>query len=163
MVERLKKKGRNFVRYWVPVIVWMLVIFTASTDLMSAEHTSRFIGPFLRWLVPEISAATLLAVQFFVRKAAHVTEYAILAALLLRALRADEGKGLPLAVGATLAVAAIYAALDEYHQSFVASRTASPGDVMIDICGAATGLAAYWLILQWKWIPLSAVRGSEST
>src|SRR5688572_23473781 len=36
---------RSFVRYWLPVIAWILLIFLASGDLMSAEHTSRFIGP----------------------------------------------------------------------------------------------------------------------
>jgi hypothetical protein len=126
----------------------MMVIFTASTDLMSAEHTSRFIGPFLRWLIPEISAAGVLAVQLFVRKAAHVTEYAILAALLLRALQGGEARQVLRSVVAALLLAAIYAALDEFHQSFVVSRTASPIDVMIDICGAIFGLTVYWLFSQ---------------
>lgn len=132
----------------MPVLIWMLIIFTASTDLMSAEHTSRFIGPFLRWLVPEISAATILAVQLFVRKAAHVTEYAVLAGLLLRALRTPRGETTRLALGGALLIAAVYAALDEFHQSFVASRTASPIDVTIDVCGAVLGLALYWVISQ---------------
>jgi len=130
----------------MPVVAWMLVISFASTDLMSAAHTSRFIGPFLRWLAPEISAASILAVQFFVRKAAHLTEYAILAALLLRALRPGRGKvAMPLLLW-TLFIAAAYAMLDEFHQSFVTSRTGSPRDVMIDVCGAAVGLALYWIV-----------------
>ena|SRR3712207_4382209 len=138
----------EFIRRWVPVIICMLVIFTASTDLMSAEHTSRFIGPFLRWLVPEISAATIVAVQLLVRKLAHVTEYALLASLLLRALRPAPGEAmLPRAVTA-LAVAGACAALDEFHQSFVASRTGSPRDVMIDVAGAVIGVAIYWFILK---------------
>jgi len=43
-----------------------------------------------------------------------------------------------------LVVAAIYAAFDEFHQSFVPSRTASAHDVAIDIGGAVVGLAIYW-------------------
>jgi VanZ family protein len=139
----------HFVRSWVPVIVWMLVIVTASTDLMSAEHTSRFIGPFLRWLLPEISAATILAAQFFIRKAAHVTEYAILAALLWRAMRrsftASPNK---MWAGAAFLLAAVFAISDEFHQSFVASRTGSPHDVMIDASGAILGLTIYWLLFR---------------
>ena len=121
----------------------MLLIFIASTDLMSAQHTSRFIGPFLRWLIPDISLEGITAVQFAVRKAAHVTEYGILAFLLARALHRGTGafgwrKG-----GIALAIAAGYAALDEYHQSFVASRTGSPRDVLIDASGAALGILVY--------------------
>ena len=55
----------------MPVFAWMLVIFTASTDLMSAEHTSRFIGPFLRWLAPEISAGAIAVVLLVVRHLSH--------------------------------------------------------------------------------------------
>ena len=130
----------------MPVVIWMLVIFTASSDLMSAEHTSRFIGPFLRWFAPTVSAATIVAVQFFVRKMAHLTEYAVLAALLCRALRGGFTAltNMRIAAGAFVAAAA-FAASDEFHQSFVASRTASPYDVMIDVCGAATGLLIYWM------------------
>src|SRR5205814_9256817 len=77
----------RFVRYWMPAIVWMALIFLGSSDMLSAEHTSRFLVPFLRWLDPQISFATLNAIQFGIRKLAHLTEYAILAMLLWRALR----------------------------------------------------------------------------
>ena len=121
----------------------MLLIFIASTDLMSAQHTSRFIGPFLRWLVPDISPEAIAAVQFAVRKAAHVTEYGILSFLAARALHGAT-RAFRCRNGLTaFAIAATYAALDEYHQSFVASRTGSPHDVLIDACGAALGVLAY--------------------
>jgi hypothetical protein len=81
----LYEKIRRFLKNWLPVIVWVGVIFLGSTDLMSAEHTSRFIVPFLRWLKPDISAETLASIHFIVRKCTHVGEYAILALLLLRA------------------------------------------------------------------------------
>jgi hypothetical protein len=64
----------------------MVFIFFASTDIMSGERTSRFIGPFLRWLKPDISDERIKQVQFIVRKGGHLTEYAILCALLWRAL-----------------------------------------------------------------------------
>ena len=65
------------------------------------------------------------------RKCAHVTEYAILAALFMRAI----GRAAP-AFAATVA----YAATDELHQHFVRGRHASPVDVAIDAFGAALGL-----------------------
>ncbi len=52
-----------FVKYWVPVVAWMLLIFVMSGDLMSAEHASRFLVPFLRWLAPDISPATVASIQ----------------------------------------------------------------------------------------------------
>ena len=76
----------RFVRYWMPAIVWMALIFLGSTDMLSAEHTSRFLVPFLRWLDPQISLATLNTIQIGIRKLGHLTEYAILAVLLWRAL-----------------------------------------------------------------------------
>src|SRR5207244_9407479 len=77
----------RFVRYWMPAIVWMAIIFLGSTDMLSAEHTSRFLVPFLRWIDPQISLAALNAIQLGIRKLGHLTEYAILAMLLCRALR----------------------------------------------------------------------------
>ncbi|HSV63434.1 MAG TPA: VanZ family protein [Chthoniobacterales bacterium] len=130
---------RRFLKYGLPVLVWMIFIFIGSTDLLSAEHTSRFIGPFLRWFAPDVSDATIASVQLVVRKCGHLTEYAILAALLYRAFRQHRDRVLGLAFLA----AALYAGLDEFHQSFVASRTASPWDVAIDCAGAVIGLLVY--------------------
>jgi VanZ family protein len=133
---------KSFLKYWLPVLIWIGLIFVGSTDALSAEQTSRFLVPFLRWLNPQISFATIAAIHFALRKLGHLTEYAIFAALLWRALR--RGTRLPakmsiLFLFAWLAVA-IFAVIDEFHQSFVPSRTASPVDVMIDICGAMIGL-----------------------
>ena len=142
----------RFLKYWLPVLVWIAVIFIGSSDLMSAEHTSRFLGPFLRWLKPDISADAIAKVQLFVRKAAHLSEYAILAILLWRALR--RGTDLPakmsLLFTAVWLVCGIFAIGDEFHQSFVTSRTASPHDVLTDICGATIGLVMYLMLTARK-------------
>lgn len=133
----------------------MVLIFVGSTDVLSAEHTSRFIGPFLHWLDPTIPASTVLKIQLLVRKAGHVTEYAILALLLFRALANTILRGRPfLVVLLDLTACGVFAATDEFHQSFVPSRTASARDVMIDLAGAAIGVALY---ASWarKWRNLS--------
>jgi VanZ family protein len=130
----------------------MIFIFIGSTDLLSAEHTSRFIGPFLRWFTPDISDAAVASIQLVVRKCAHLTEYAILAALLFRAFRESQPRvGFALAI--SFLIAAVFAALDEFHQSFVASRTGTPWDVLIDCAGALAGVLIYW----------RAIRGRKST
>jgi VanZ family protein len=99
---------------WVPVVAWAAVIFALS----SIPHLSSGLGT---W-------------DYVLRKCAHVTEYAILGALLLRAL----GREVP----AFLAAVA-YAATDEIHQHFVRGRHGSPVDVAIDAVGVAFGLLAW--------------------
>src|SRR5207302_9150556 len=115
----------------------MLLIFAGSSDALSAEHTSRFLIPFLRWLDPAISFQTIAVIHFTLRKIGHFAEYAILAALLWRGLR---GTFISLKLGAitvsTFLITAAFAASDEFHQSFVPTRTASAHDVMIDCFGA---------------------------
>lgn len=137
-------------RYWSPAIAWVVVILIASSDLMSAEHTSRFIGPFLRWIMPDITAATVVGVQLWVRKGAHLTEYAILAALTLRAVKGEARRLRRVHVLAALALAAACACADEFHQSLIASRTGSAFDVMLDVAGAAAGVGLYWALRRRK-------------
>jgi VanZ family protein len=139
-------------KYWLPVLIWLGVIFVGSSDLMSAEHTSRIIAPFLHWLKPDISPEAVAQVQFFVRKGAHVTEYAILALLLFRAFGRGTGVKIKMAglcalvwMGSTLVGAG-----DEYHQSFVPSRGSSAKDVMIDSSGAIAGLIVCWRFARRK-------------
>jgi VanZ family protein len=96
---------------WFPVVAWAAVIFTFSS-------------------IPSLSTGLGLW-DTILRKGAHVTEYAVLGALLYRAL----GRGtLALAVGVA------YAATDELHQHFVRGRHASPVDLAIDTVGLAAGM-----------------------
>ena len=76
-----------FLKYWLPLLIWLGVIFVGSTSVMSAEQTSRYIVPFLLWLKPGMSPAAIWTILVVARKCAHVTEYAVLALLLWRALR----------------------------------------------------------------------------
>jgi VanZ family protein len=99
---------------WLPVVAWAAVIFALSS-------------------VPSLSSG-LGGWDYVLRKCAHVTEYAVLAALLYRALERE----LP----AFLATVA-YAATDEFHQHFVRGRHASAVDVAIDAVGAMIGLLAW--------------------
>ena len=123
---------------WLPAIAWACLISFLSTDVFSSDHTSRFIIPVLHLLIPQASAETLELMHAIIRKSAHLTEYFILGVLLHRALRGDErGWKLRWALWA-IAIAAAYASLDEFHQSFVPSRTASPWDALIDTIGGST-------------------------
>jgi VanZ family protein len=131
-----------FLKYWLPLLIWVSVIFVGSTNLMSAEHTSRFVVPFLLWLKPGMSPQTIWLILIAARKCAHVTEYAVLSLLLWRALRAVpilHKKALTV-FGVVMVGCALFAASDEFHQMFVKSRTPSVRDVLLDIAGAILGL-----------------------
>jgi VanZ family protein len=141
---------------YLPVLIWMSVIFVASTDLGSTRRTSRFIGPFLRWFNPEISAETIHDVQVVVRKCGHITEYAVLAILVWIARRVSravrpllsqwqwmEARWIVLFCG-------LYAVTDEIHQTFVSTRQGNPWDVLLDSFGATCGLLAVWIVGRWR-------------
>jgi VanZ family protein len=147
----LNRKIRGLVIDWMLVIAWMCLMFLGSTDLMSAQHTSRFLVPFLLWLDPHISFKTLMLIQLLVRKMGHLTEYAILAALMWRVIRHHwplvQVKFWRPAIVAGI-LAATFAMTDEFHQSFYPSRTATVHDVLIDITGALIGLLICWMFVR---------------
>jgi VanZ family protein len=135
-----------FLRYWLPVCIWAAVIFWMSTEAGSTRHTSRIIGPILRWFNPAITDETVRHVQTMVRKTAHVSEYALLAILLWRARRRptrdDPGPwGYREAIFA-IVCAALFAATDEWHQTFVPGRQGDPLDALLDTAGATLGMLA---------------------
>lgn len=138
----------TWLQRWLPVGLWMLVIFLASTGALSADNTSRVIGPVLRFFFPDIQPETIAQAQWFCRKTAHAAEYWVLALLVWRARR--QGRELPpglwqwkdAAFAFGLAVA--YAITDEIHQYFEPSRQGHVMDVGIDALGAAAGLSVAW-------------------
>ena len=134
----------------------MIFIFIGSTSVLSAQHTSRIIVPFLRWINPRISENTIRTVQTTIRKTGHVSEYAVLALLVLWARRGDR-KNAGVQAGwnwrdaaLALVIAAAYAATDELHQSFVPGREGSLWDVLIDSVGAGAGLFLLWFLGRWR-------------
>jgi VanZ family protein len=102
---------------WLPVVLWAAVIFALSS-------------------IPSLSTG-LGGWDTVLRKLAHGTEYAILGALLLRAL----GRELT-----AFAAGVAYAITDEIHQHFVTGRQGSPVDVTIDAVGVLAGIVALTLV-----------------
>jgi len=129
----------RFARYWLPPLAWMALIWGLSTDMGSAEHTVGLLAWLVERLAPWATPAQVALAHAVFRKLGHVTEYAILAALWYRALRAGRTlHALPIA----LALSVTWAAIDEVHQVFVPSRTPSAVDVLIDSLGALAALLA---------------------
>ena len=135
---------RAFLKYWLPVIAWAALISVLSTDPFSSEHTARFLLPLLHSIFRGASDSTLEILHAIIRKCAHFVEYFLLGLLLYRALRErQQGWQLKWAIWAA-AIAAGYAAIDEFHQVFVPSRTASPWDALLDTAGASAAQVARW-------------------
>lgn len=140
------RRARRFWRY-APLVVWMAVIFAASTGRLSGDNTSRLIGPILHWLFPNISEAKIEIAHFVVRKTAHFAEYAVLAFLAARAFATSTRVTLRRRFFyVTLFLVIVYSLSDELHQNFVPSRTGSIYDSFIDIAGGVTALTVYTLM-----------------
>jgi cold-inducible RNA-binding protein len=131
--------------YWLPPLLWMAVMFVLSTDTFAAEHTGGVLWHVLSGLAPRVTYEQYTLLHFLIRKAAHLTEYAILACLLLRACRAGAAQAWHWR-WATLSfvLVAIHAGLDEYHQAFTQSRTGSVSDSVLDMTGGLIALALLW-------------------
>jgi len=102
-------------RLWAPVVLCAAIIFAFSS-------------------VPDLGTG-LGTWDLVLRKVGHACEFAVLGALLLRALRDER---------AALAAGIAYAVSDELHQHFVPGRVGSPLDVLIDSVGVAVG------VLLWR-------------
>lgn len=99
-------------------LAWMAVIFVFSSQ-------------------PKSDIPTFGVWDTLIKKAGHMLEYAILAWLWYRALGRLHG-------WAAWGITALYAASDEFHQSFTPGRHAQIADVIIDAAGAALGLWVAW-------------------
>ena len=133
---------KSFLKYWLPVLGWLVLTFIGSTNVLSVEQTSPFIIPFLLWLKPGITQQNIWVIIVFMRHCAHVGEYAILALLMWRAFRwgMSLSMRMPTLYGVVLLWCGLFAASDEFHQTFVKSRTPSVRDVLLDVAGASLGL-----------------------
>lgn len=110
-------------------------------------ETSRFVGPILKFLFPNISEETLAVCHAFIRKTAHFTEYALLAFFAVRALARSSVASLRnLRYLLPLILVALVASMDEFNQSFESSRTGSGWDVLLDVSGGAAMMTILWLI-----------------
>jgi len=137
-------------RAWWPAVAWACIIFTLSTDSFSSEHTANILSPVVQWLFPWLTQDQFDFIHHIIRKSAHFTEYFIFCLLIYRGVRGAR-KGWRWTWGiSALTVAAGYSIMDEIHQAFVASRTASPYDSLLDSIGAFFAFAFLWLWFRFR-------------
>jgi VanZ family protein len=147
-----------WLRAWWPALLWACIIFTFSTDAFSSEHTSIIIRPMLHWFFPSASADQINLYHHYIRKTAHFSEYFIFYLLLFRGVRGARA-GWRWTWGlAALSISAGYSALDEIHQAFVVSRTASPWDSLLDSAGAFVAAIVLFLWFFFRRSPTPSSR-----
>jgi VanZ family protein len=108
---------------WLPVVLWAALILSAANDQFSDQKTESWLDRLFGRVRPEVNA--------IMRKSAHVAEYAVLSLL---AWRARRTLAVPLLICLAVACA------DESLQAMTVTRTGSPADVALDMCGAVGAL-----------------------
>jgi VanZ family protein len=135
---------------WVPALIWTALVLGFSSGEFSAENTGSLLAPLLIWLFPWITPNQIGVIHALVRKAAHLTEYGILALLWFRTLTRGGGLRVSTGAGLALVICVASAIIDESHQATIPSRTGSASDVLLDSVGAAAALVP--ACLGWRWV-----------
>jgi VanZ family protein len=125
--EKRSKFFDSLLIFWLPVVVWSVVIFSFSSRMLPGP-------PGFYWL------------NFVEKKTAHLIEYAILSILYFRAFIFSGIKRKKAAILAII-VCFLYGLTDEFHQSFIPGREPTLRDVIIDTLGAGLGIFSVWKLL----------------
>jgi VanZ family protein len=146
----LSSDRHDVLKAWIAAILWLILIAIESSALLSAHNTSRILYPLLHFLFG-MDWDHFEIWHFFIRKSGHVVGYAILSILLFRAWRAtlpamNNARWTPRWATIAILGTALVASLDEWHQSFLPSRTGRWQDVVLDTCA---GLGAQMIIFLW--------------
>jgi VanZ family protein len=151
---------KQLLKSWIAALLWIGLIAIESTDWFSSEHTSRILYPLLHFLIG-LDPAGFEVVHHYIRKLGHFVGYFALSFLLFRAWRATLH--LPWAprwalrwAAIAFVMSALVASLDEWHQTFIPSRTGAISDVMLDSFAALTAQVLIFFYLTWKPRTISA-------
>jgi VanZ family protein len=140
----------NLLRAWWPAVAWVGIITIESTDLFSSRNTGSVLYTLLTHLFGTLDFHKFDIFHHYLRKTGHVVGYGMLGLLLLRGWRAtlDQNRT---QLGRTAILSwlgtAFVASMDEWHQSYIPSRTGTWKDAVLDsVAGLVFLLVAYfWL------------------
>ncbi|MFD0697840.1 VanZ family protein [Paenibacillus sp. GCM10027628] len=161
----MKINLKQFLLYVLPIILWFGLIFALSSqsyqeqdikpilkkELSDKTITNHFAGTSFSYgshLISIKADGAFGFIEFFIRKSAHLLVYSVLGMLIARLFKSLTHWRLSRSYFCSVLICAVYAATDEFHQSFVPGRTALVTDVVLDTCGAALGILLYLSISQ---------------
>jgi VanZ family protein len=124
---------KKFLLHWFPAIAWMIIIFAFSAQPKGG--------------LPDYGEE-----DFLFKKIAHILEYGLLAALMLRGVKSDAKIRIS-HLFTSFALTALYAVSDEVHQLFVPGREGRILDVVFDSLGATISLSLLWLWFRLRAVP----------
>ena len=142
-------------------LVWLVVLAWFSTDAFSADHTGSILLKLIHAVYGNISLETLQHINFAVRKSAHFFSYGFLSCVAFFAWRVTLPNARPWLLrwsGLAVLMSLVAGSGDEIHQTFVASRTPSPHDVMIDVAGGIFFQLLIYLVLRRNGLGLRALK-----
>lgn len=155
---RLRLRGfRGWLLIWLPCLIAAFVIANESTARFSAENTSNNLRPIFQLLFGHVSDEVWSISHKIFRKSGHFCGYGLVCLTFVRAwlLRLGCLADLPQSIwrrraaGLGLLCAFLVASADEYHQTFLPSRTGQFSDVLIDTSGGVLACALVWAIV-WR-------------
>ena len=141
-------------------MVWVGLISIESTDMLSSEHTASLLYKLVTRIFGPVNLYEFLQFHFYLRKTGHVLAYGMLSLLLLRGWRAtlDPARAWLGRVTLLSWLGTVFvAAMDEWHQSFIPSRTGTMRDVVLD---SVAGLV--FLLIAYAWLSRSTATEEPS-
>lgn len=147
----LNSQKFDLLKKWIAAILWIGVICIESTDLMSSQNTGSFIYSLLVPFWHSIDPVKFGEFHAVLRKVGHFAGYGILSFLLFRAWRATLRRRVQWTVpwaAVSFLMTALVASLDEWHQTFIPSRTGTYKDVLLDSAAALCVQTLLFLLLS---------------
>jgi VanZ family protein len=137
---------------WVAAGLWLAVIAIESTTYLSSEYTGRFLYPILHFLFG-LNWRQFVVWHHYIRKTGHFVGYFVLSVLLFRAWKATLRSPVMWTLrwsGIAFFMSAMVASMDEWHQTYLPSRTGAISDVVLDSSAALTAQIVIFLLLRRK-------------
>jgi hypothetical protein len=148
----LNSSQKQVLKVWIAAGLWLGIIIVESTNYLSAANTGSFLYPIFHFLTG-MDVTRFAIWHHYLRKVGHFVGYFVLSFLLFRAWRAT----LPVPrawtlrwAGTAFFMSALVASLDEWHQTFLISRTGNFHDVLLDSSAALTAQILIALYLRSK-------------
>jgi VanZ family protein len=148
----LKASTRQIWKAWIPALIWLGIITFESTSYLSSDNTSRILYPVLHFLLG-LDPARFAVWHHHIRKTGHFVGYFTLSCLLFRAWRATLSIVPPAEwslrwATVSFLMTTLVASLDEWHQTFIPSRTGNIHDVILDSSAALVAQIAIFIWLR---------------
>jgi VanZ family protein len=150
----LTSHRKELLKTWIAAILWLGIIATESTDQFSAEHTSRYLYPLFHFLFG-LEPLRFEVFHHYLRKMGHFVGYFTGSLILFGTWRAtltfpQSPRWALRWAGMAFFMTALVASLDEWHQTYIPSRTGTWHDVVLDSSAALTAQIVIFLFIRWR-------------